>query len=57
MIGWLRRAFGWNRLERDLDKELRFHVDARTDALMEEGHSRIEARRLALAEFGGLEKR
>ncbi len=54
MIGWLRRVFVSRRLDEDLDRELQFHVDAHTDALMSEGHSRAEARRLALAEFGGM---
>lgn len=55
MIQWLRRIWSTKRLEGELDKELRFHVDARTDDLVREGHTPVEARRLALAEFGGLE--
>jgi predicted permease len=55
MIQWLRRVFGTHRLDIELDKELRFHVDARTDDLIRDGHARGEARRLALAEFGGIE--
>ena len=43
------------RLERDLDRELGFHVDAETDRLVDEGIARDEARRHALASFGGLE--
>lgn len=55
MLRWFWRLMRGPRLERELDRELRFHVDSRIDALQREGHSPTEARRLALAEFGGLE--
>jgi hypothetical protein len=51
-MNWLRRLLGSRRLERDLDKELRFHVESRTDDLTREGVDPAEARRRALAEFG-----
>ena len=54
MIGWLRRVFGGRRLDADLDRELQFHVDTRTQELMQDGLPRPEARRRALAEFGGM---
>ncbi len=37
---------------RDIDDELRFHLDARTDALIRQGHSLDDARRVALEEYG-----
>lgn len=55
MIRWLRRVWSTQRLDGELDKELRFHVDARTDDLIRDGYAPDEARRLALAEFGGFE--
>ncbi|HUR19669.1 MAG TPA: ABC transporter permease [Vicinamibacterales bacterium] len=51
-MNWLRRLMGTRRLERDLDKELRFHVESRTDDLTSQGVDPVEARRRALAEFG-----
>ncbi len=55
MIQWLRRIWSKKRLEAELDKELRFHIDARTEDLIRDGHTPGEARRVALAEFGGIE--
>jgi hypothetical protein len=43
---------GSRKLERELDKELRFHVESRADDLVREGIDPAEARRRALAEFG-----
>jgi predicted permease len=40
--------------DRDLDKELRFHVDERIDDLIATGLSADEARRRARLEFGGV---
>ena len=40
------------RIERDVDEELAFHLQARTDALVLEGASRVAARAQALREFG-----
>lgn len=54
-MGWLSRLFGRERLERELDKEVQFHIDARVAALVESGIEPREARRRALAEFGGVE--
>lgn len=39
-------------VQRDIDAELRFHLEARVDALVEEGLSREDARAKALEEFG-----
>jgi len=48
-------AFGRARFERAMSRELRFHIDARTDDLMRAGVPRAEAGRRARAEFGGTE--
>jgi putative ABC transport system permease protein len=42
------------RLEREMDLEWQFHIDARTDALIAAGVSRDEAERQARVEFGDL---
>jgi predicted permease len=51
-MNWLRRLLGSQRLEGELDKELRFHVESRAEDLAREGVDPAEARRRALAEFG-----
>jgi predicted permease len=43
-----------DRLERDLDRELRYHVDRRVEDLMKDGLSEPEARRQASLELGGV---
>lgn len=43
-----------DRLERDLERELRYHVDRRVDDLIRDGLSEPEARRRAGLEFGGV---
>jgi len=43
-----------DRLERDLDRELRYHVERRVDDLMKNGMSEPEARRQASLELGGV---
>src|SRR5207244_2071454 len=53
--GWLTRLFRRDRLEKDLDRELRFHVAEETARLATAGVPLAEARRRALASFGGLE--
>lgn len=42
------------RLERDLDRELRYHIDRRVEELIADGVSEPEARRRANLEIGGL---
>ncbi|HYO15468.1 MAG TPA: FtsX-like permease family protein [Thermoanaerobaculia bacterium] len=44
------------RFEKDLDEELRFHLEMETAANLERGMSPEEARREALLGFGGVEK-
>jgi predicted permease len=52
---WLNRILHRRRLDRDLDRELRFHVEEETRRLEAVGLDPAEARRRALAAFGGLE--
>lgn len=56
MRGWLLRLYRLLRpdaSERELDEELRHHVDLETDALVRSGLDPEEARRRALIAFGG----
>src|SRR5437762_575461 len=46
------RLFGWRSVIRDIDDELRFHFDARIEALVDQGLTPDAARAQALAEFG-----
>jgi hypothetical protein len=43
-----------SRTEHDMDAELRFHLDARTDDLAGSGLSREDAERRARTEFGDM---
>ena len=52
----LTSLFSRNRLERDLDRELRFHIDMLTDQHVQGGMTPVEARRTALQSFGGVEQ-
>src|ERR1044071_733856 len=64
MIGRLLSEIGYRartvlrrgEVERELDAELRFHIDRETEKLMREGLPRGEAQRRARAEFGGIER-
>src|SRR5215212_8115155 len=50
-----RRIAERGRWEREMDEELRFHIDARTAYLTKTGIPEQQARRQALVEFGGVE--
>jgi len=53
----LRALFRGRDVDRDLDEEIRLHVELETEALMaREGLTREEARRRALVAFGGVER-
>ena len=52
---WLSRFFRKSKLDAQLDSELRFHVEQQTADNIAAGMSPAEARRRALAQFGGLE--
>jgi putative ABC transport system permease protein len=55
-MGWLRRLFFRERLEADLDKELRFHFEYQVADKVRSGIPESEARRLTRIEFGGIEQ-
>ncbi len=58
--GWARDAldtwFRRDEVDRDLDEEMRYHIDRETRANIERGMEPAEARRRALVEFGGVER-
>src|SRR6267143_2279143 len=45
-----------SRMEREMDKELRFHIEAFAEDLVRSGVPRAEALRRARIEFGGIER-
>jgi hypothetical protein len=53
-VNWLHRLLRRDRLERELDAELQFHVDELVSEYTEAGLSESDARRRALREFGAL---
>lgn len=55
-MNWWQRLVLSRRLERELDAELRHHLDCLVDEYVHSGLSREEARRRAQAEFGGLDQ-
>jgi hypothetical protein len=55
-MSWLQRLFARRRIERDLDKEMQFHVESQISDKVRSGISEIEARRLTRLEFGGTEQ-
>ncbi len=55
-MSWLTRLFRRKKLERDLDRELQFHIDAHADDLTRLGWSREAALRQAQRELGGIDQ-
>lgn len=53
---WLVRLLGGSRRDAELEEELRFHIERETEAGIERGLARKEARRRALVKFGGVER-
>jgi putative ABC transport system permease protein len=53
---WIRRLFQKSRAEKQLDQELRFHLDRQTADYIASGISPEEARCRATLEFGGLDR-
>jgi len=53
---WARAMMRRSRMEREMDAELRFHVEAFAEDLMRSGVTREEALRRARIEFGGVER-
>ena len=54
---WLRASVHRSRMEREMDNELRFHIERHTDDLVREGVPIEEAKRRAQVEFGAIEAR
>jgi predicted permease len=54
--GWVRAIVQRSRVEREMDTELRFHVEAYAEDLVRGGVARAEALRRARLEFGGIEQ-
>jgi predicted permease len=55
-MSWLGRLFRRSRMEGQLDKELKFHLEQHTADLQERGYSLQDAQRLARLELGGPEQ-
>ncbi len=55
-MNWLNRLLRRNRMEEQLDKELRFHIEQHAADLIARGCPPAEARRLARIEIGGPEQ-
>lgn len=55
-MSWLGRLFTRKRMEAELDKELRFHLELQVADKVRSGFSEVEARRLTRLEFGGTEQ-
>ncbi len=53
---WWRRLFNRGRLESDLDRELRDHIERQVSDFVAEGLTESEARRRARLAFGGVEQ-
>ena len=53
---WLGRLLRGRRLESDLDRELRDHIERQVAAYLSDGLTESEARRRARLEFGGLDQ-
>ena len=53
----LRSLFHRREADRELDDELRYHLEEKTQQYIAQGQAPQEARRAALLEMGGLEKR
>jgi predicted permease len=56
MRGWLRAVLTRSRVEREMDAELRFHLETYAQALVRGGVLHEEAMRRARLEFGGIEQ-
>ncbi|MGA2848769.1 MAG: ABC transporter permease [Terracidiphilus sp.] len=53
-MSWLQRLFAGKRMERDLDSEIRFHLEQQIADKVRAGISEDEARRTTRLEFGGM---
>ena len=55
VCSWTRSTVRPTRMERDMDEEMRFHIEAHASELMKRGITREKALRQARMEFGGVE--
>lgn len=55
-MSWLGRLFARKRMEAELDKELRFHLESQVADKIRSGIAEREARRQTRLEFGGIEQ-
>jgi len=55
-MNWFQRLTGAGRMERELDRELRFHVESQIADKIHVGMTEAEARRSTRLEFGGLDQ-
>jgi len=53
---WINATLRRSRMEKDMDAELKFHLEAYAESLMSKGIAREEAMRRARIEFGGVER-
>ena len=53
---WSETTFRRSRMENEMDRELRFHIETLAEDLVRSGVSREEALRRARIEFGGQER-
>lgn len=53
-MSWFQRLFAGNRMEKDLDSELRFHLERQIADKVRAGMTEDEARRTTRLEFGGI---
>lgn len=56
VLSWVRAVTKRSRMEREMDTELRFHIEAFAEDLTRNGVARDEAIRRARIEFGGVER-
>ncbi len=55
-MSWLQRLFARKRMDIDLDKELRFHIDAQVADKIRSGIPETDARHLTRLEFGAIDQ-
>ena len=56
LTSYMRALLHKDKVERDMDQELRFHLEMEIEGNVRRGMSLTEARREALLRFGGVEK-
>ena len=56
LVRFIRARIDRRALDRDMDDEIRLHIELHAEALEREGLAREDARRRAVAEFGGVQR-